>query len=214
MHVRHRGRWRERRDYVHEYDELGNITREERDLDFNGAVDGVRTWAYTYDGSGQILTTSYDDNADGVADPADSVTTYVWDANGHTVRTETDRGIDGVLDFIAVSQYDGLDRLERLTQDSDADGLLDFEYTLLWSVEGNLAQTGRVASEGGAVSTTTYDYDAEGRQVSYRTDYQTDGTTDESGVTSFPTDRVAETRYDVNGDGTDDDWATITLTCP
>lgn len=77
--------------------------------------------------------------------------------------------------------------LARSPQDADADGVLDFDYTLQWSAEGNLAQTGWRTSEGGTVS-TTYADDAEGRQVSTSTDHTTDGA--------------------------DDDWSTITLSCP
>lgn len=200
-------------NYTNEYDEFGNYTREERDLDTNGVLDGVRTWAYTYDSEGHILTSIYDDNADGVMDAVDLVLSNTWDGWGHLVRAENDRGGDGTIDVLQLGEYDSKGRLLRSAYDNDGNGVMNYERAFTWSDAGDYVLVTQVSSEGGPTATYAYTHDAHGRQLSYTADYDSNGVAEEASSTEYPTDLQGVTMSDVDANGTDDQFTRTTLHC-
>lgn len=200
-------------NYTNSYDEFGNYTREERDLDTNGVLDGVRTWAYTYDSEGRILSLTYDDNGDGVMDAADLVSTNTWDAWSHLVRGEQDRGGDGTIDVLQIGEYDSKGRILRSAYDNDGNGVMNYERVYTWTNAGDNELVTQLSSEGGAIGTYASTYDEHGRMLSYAYDYDGDGAADETGSTVYASELQGETTYDGDGNGTDDGFYRYTQHC-
>jgi hypothetical protein len=130
------------------YDGDDNLTREEYDYDGNGL--DLRT-THSYQG-GLLLTTERDD------------------------RTATgEAGPDGIADSRTTFAHEG-DRVATASIDSDADGTPDqidtyvYEGDLLIAIEGRYPDLAEVIS-----MLTTFQYDAEGREIERVIDYNNDG---------------------------------------
>jgi YD repeat-containing protein len=111
---------------------------------FNATVVGtVRTWGYTYNSAGQMLT---------AADPLNNVTSYSYDTQGNMMSVTNAAG-----QMTTLANYDANGRVGRIT---DPNGL---HTDLSYSPRGWLRSTS-VTGAGGA-ETTSYDYDGVGQRI-------------------------------------------------
>ncbi|MBC3915989.1 RHS repeat protein [Undibacterium sp. CY18W] len=113
------------------------------------AVGNVRTWTYTYNNVGQILT------ATGPRTDVLDKTIYAYDTKGNLASIT-----NAVGHVTSLSDYDGNGRVGRIT---DANGLVT---TYTYSPRGWVRQ--RTVTGGGASETTNYDYDAAGQVIQVR----------------------------------------------
>ncbi len=93
------------------FDELGNPTRDEVDLDFDGQVDIISTYA-----KGKIVKQNIDSNSDGMVDRVRFLEDDV------PIRVEGDQNGDGQVDYW---EYYEAGKLIRVGEDRDGDGRAD-----------------------------------------------------------------------------------------
>jgi YD repeat-containing protein len=132
------------------YDNHGNLTTktEQATSDVTGvqgvnatAVGAIRTWTYTYNQYGQVLT---------AVDPLGNTTTYAYDAQGN-LSTIT----NALNQATTLSNYDANGRVGRIV---DPNGLVT---DLTYAPRGWL--TSKTVTAPGITETTRYDYDGVGQ---------------------------------------------------
>ncbi len=183
--------------YTWTYDEDGALVSGTYDRGADGSPD--RRWSYVTDEEGHVVEQTTDEDLDGVPDAR---ATWTW-RDGVPVREAWDYDADGVEDWARETDWTrypaGPLEAERRT-DSDADGAVDEVTTWTRDAAGNplLVRTESAGAgaedrytwrdcflasvehreDGGAVTWTRYDRDAEGRAWRVREDLDDDGHTD------------------------------------
>lgn len=134
------------------YDSAGNVLTktEQATSDATGAAllnpaltGSPRTWSYTYNNAGQLLT---------AADPLNNTTSYVYDSQGNLTSVTNAAG-----QITTLANYDANGRVGRIT---DPNGVVtDLNYT----VRGWLSS--KTVTAQGIAETTSYDYDGVGNMT-------------------------------------------------
>ncbi len=159
--------------------------------------DFCQTETYTYDADGNRVRESLDTNGDSVAN---RITTYTYDAEGNWLTASYDNGNDGVIDSITTRTYDTDGNMLTLSYNNvtytytyDADGnWLTYYYnnrvnddsyevdSYTYDANDNLLTRSRypVAVDGRDSKIITNTYDADGNQLTFRSDENADGNTD------------------------------------
>ena len=159
--------------------------------------DFCQTETYTYDADGNRVRESLDTNGDGVAN---RITTDTYDADGSWLTASYDNDNDGVIDSITTRTYDTDGNILTLSYNNgtytytyDADGnWLTYHYdnhengdsyevhAYTYDANDNLLTRSRypVAVDGRVSKIITNTYDADGNQLTFRSDENADGTAD------------------------------------
>jgi YD repeat-containing protein len=177
------------------YADGGVVVDQYEDYDGDAVFDG---WgASTLDGTGQLDHIDHDAGVDGTVD-ARSDYTFVGDL---PTRITTDAGVDGTIDGGSTFTYDADHNLVRIEYDYETDGTLDWSQDLFHFDDGGTPRVAERATDLGADGTTderayltwidaqlvqlledddddgvldqttTYTYDADGRQTLARTEH-------------------------------------------
>ena len=119
------------------YDAAGNLLSRGTDSNNDGSIDNtLLTWTYQLL-SNLMLSSSYDANADGVADNAGY---YTYNSDGREVGYESDDNGDGVIDFAEARAYDVDGNLINDERDYGNDGVVDESETMTYDANGFLLQ--------------------------------------------------------------------------
>ena len=139
-------------------------------LDTNG--DGVanRITTDTYDADGSWLTASYDNDNDGVID---SITTRTYDTDGNMLTLSYNNGT-----YTYTYDADGNWLTYHYDNHENGDSYEVYAYT--YDANDNLLTRSRypVAVDGRVSKIITNTYDADGNQLTFRSDENADGTAD------------------------------------
>ncbi|MGE0791354.1 MAG: RHS repeat-associated core domain-containing protein [Sandaracinaceae bacterium] len=129
-------------EFTHSFDAIGRISQTVETRTINGA-DTVRTFDYTYDEAGRLLTVTWDSVLS---------ESYTYDDNGNRLAWTRDPDGPGALPAVSYTsaQYDARDQL--LSYVDPSLGTVSFTYD----------QAGRLASRTEGSDTTYYRYDAVG----------------------------------------------------
>ncbi len=148
------------RSFAWTYDDAGRATSHDSDV----AAEDVT--AYTYDATGQLLTTDYAANTD---------ESYTYDDNGNRMTGNGDTYATGVEnqttgDGTHRYLYDSEGNLVARYVDEDTDGLLDVGDTdvtvYTWDYRNRLTNVSHYSEAGGAASMSVdYVYDAYNRRI-------------------------------------------------
>ncbi len=164
------------------YDSIGNMLSESYDGNADKKADDIKT--YTYDKNGNKLSYRHDFDADGVVD---IVYSYTYDDKGKELSASCGNA-DGSVSMITSYAYDGNMRIGK--EDSDGDGLADSTQTWIYDDNGNKLSYKRDSNgDNKADNIKTYTYDKSGNMLTESEDATGDGEVDS--VTNYA--------YDSNG---------------
>jgi RHS repeat-associated protein len=194
------------RSFSWTYDELGQVVAHDSDLSAEDVT------AYTYDATGQLLSTDYASSTD---------ESYTYDdagnrveANGDTYTTgdNNETTSDGTYCYL----YDGEGNLIAKYVDEDADEVLDSgdtditQYT--WDYRNRLAEVSHRDLFGGTTDwAAEYEYDAFNQRVASLYDNDGDGTVDKIERYVWDGGNVALDFVDSDGENTGENAASLAL---
>ncbi|MEH6581427.1 MAG: hypothetical protein V7754_05775 [Halioglobus sp.] len=103
--------------FMHQYDSIGNHTRQEEDWNGDGVADRVDVW--TYNASGNLTQHRQEETDDGEHIVVES---WQYDSNGNLLRAEYDEQGDGIPERTQTYQYDASGNLIRESEGWSYDG--------------------------------------------------------------------------------------------
>lgn len=189
------------------FDDKGNLTAHEEDLDCDGRLEEHFCNRYTYNEDGNPVQNQYDDKCDGKIDSCES---YTYDGDGNLTNTLPDENCDATPDsYCSIYTYDAHGSLISDQVDEDCDGSPDERWCLVHTYsEGNLVNSQSDSDCDGAPNDgcVIYEYNADGGLASRREGWNCiDGVPREDcNVSVYEGGRLVREGGDVDCDGTVD----------